>query len=89
MTAEQHMTSNNLRVFREDTRFITRDVEHHTIPELTNGTPIPDATVNSGPDAETFPQELTDYTEEASSQRIPPMVHIEGNNRENCSVRVT
>ena len=89
MVATQHMTSNNLCAFWEDTRFITRDVEHHAIPELTDVTPIPDATVNSGPDAETFTQELTDYTEEVSSQRIPPMVHIEGNNRENCSVRVT
>ena len=83
------MTSNNLRVFREDTRFITRDVEHHVIPELTDVTPIPDTTVNSGPDAEAFPQELTNYTEEVSSQRIPPMVYIDGNNHENCSVRVT
>ena len=88
VVATQHMTSNNLCVFWEDTRFITRDVEHHAIPELTNVTPIPNATVNSGPDAETFTQELTDYTEEVSSQRIPPMVHIEGNNHENCSVRV-
>ena len=27
--------------------------------------------------------------EEVSSQRIPPMVYIEGNNHENCSVRAT
>ena len=52
----QHMTSNNLHALREDTRSITRDVEQHTIPELTNVTPILDATVNSGLDAETFPQ---------------------------------
>ena len=30
----QHMTSNNLCVFREDTRFNTRNVEHHTIPRI-------------------------------------------------------
>ena len=83
------MTSNNLSAFREDTRFNTRNVEHDTIPELPNVTPIPDATVNSGPDAEAFPQELMNYTEEVSSQRIPPMVYIEGNNCENCSVRAT
>ena len=83
------MTSNNLSVFREDTRFNTRNVEHHTIPELPDVTPIPDATVNSGPDAEAFPQELTNYMEEVSSQRIPPIVDIEGNNRENHSVRAT
>ena len=89
MAATQHMTSNNLHAFWEDTRFNTRNAEHHTIPELTNVTPIPDATVNSGPDAEAFLQELTNYTEEVSSQRIPPMVYIEGNNRENCSAAVT
>ena len=83
------MTSNNLRAFQEDTRFSTRDVEHHTIPELTNVMPIPDTTVNSGPDAETFLQELMNYMEEVSSQRIPPMVYIDGNNHENCSLRVT
>ena len=79
------MTGNNLCVFREDTRFSTRNVEHHAIPELTNVTPIPDSTVNSGPDAEAFPQELANYTEEVPSQRIPPMVYIEGNNLENHS----
>ena len=83
------MTSNNLCTFREDTRFNTRNVEHYTIPELTDVTPIPDATVNSGPDAEAFPQELTNYMEEVSSQRIPPMVYIEENNHENHSVAVT
>ena len=45
--------------------------------------------VNSGPDAEAFPQELTNYTEEISSRRIPPMVYIEGNNCENMSTRVS
>ena len=89
VAATQHMTSNNLSVFWEDTRFNTRNVEHHTIPELPNVTPIPDTTVNSGPDAEAFPQELTNYMEEVSSQRIPPMVYIEGNNCENRSVRDT
>ena len=89
LAATQHMTSNNLHVFQEDTRFSTREVEHHTIPELTNVTPIPNTTVNSGPDTEAFPQELTNYTEEVSSQRIPPMVYIDGNNHENCSLRVT
>ena len=89
MAASQHMTGNNLRVFREDTRFSTRNVEHHAIPELTDVTPIPDTTVNSGPDAEAFPQELMNYTEEISSQRIPPMVYIEGNNHENRSAAVT
>ena len=62
-------------------------MEQHTIPELTNVTPIPDATVNSGPDTEAFPQELTNYTEEISSQRIPPMVYINGNNSESGLVR--
>ena len=61
-------------------------MEHHAIPELPNVTLIPDAAVNSGPDAEAFPQELTNCMEEVSSQRIPPMVYIDGNN---CSVRVT
>ena len=80
----QHMTSNNLHVFRKDTRFNTRNIEqHHTIPELTDVTPRPDATVNSGPDAEVFPQELTNYMEEVSRQRIPPMVYIERNNHKN------
>ena len=83
------MTSNSCHAFREDTRFSSRDVEHHAIPELPNATPILNATVNSGPDAEAFPQELTNYTEEVSSQRIPPMVYIDGNNHENRSVRVT
>ena len=83
------MTNNNLQAFWEDTRFSSREVEHHAIPELHNVTPIPDATVNSGPDAEAFPQELTNYTEEVSSQRIPPMVYIDGNNHENRSIRVT
>ena len=64
-------------------------MEHNAIPELTNVTPLPNATVNSGPDAEAFLQELTNYTEEVSSQIIPPMVYIEGNNHENHSVRVT
>ena len=88
MAVTQHMSSNNLHAFREDTRFNTRDMECHTIPELTDVTPIPDATVNSGPDAEAFLQELTNYTEKVSSQRIPPMVYIEGNNCENRSVRI-
>ena len=88
VAATQHMTSNNLRAFWEDTKFNTRNVEHHTIPELTDVTPIPDATVNSGPDAGAFPQELMNYTE-VSSQRIPPMVYIEGNNHENHSAAVT
>ena len=83
------MTSNNLRAFREDTRLSSRDVEHHAIPELPDVEPIPDTTVNSGPDAEAFLQELTNYMEQVSSQRIPPMVYIDGDNHENCSVRVT
>ena len=33
--------------------------------------------------------ELTNYTEEVSSQRMPPMVYIEGNNCENHSAAVT
>ena len=85
----QHMTSNNLCTFWEDTRFNTRNVEHHTIPEFTNVLPIPDTTVNSGPDAEAFLQELMNYMEEVSSQRIPPMVYIEGNNHENHLTAVT
>ena len=64
-------------------------MECHAIPELTDVMPIPNTTVNSVPDAEAFPQELTNYTDEVSSQRIPPVVYIEGNNRENRSVRVT
>ena len=64
-------------------------MEHHTIPELPDITPIPNARVNSGPDAEAFPQELMNYMEEVSSQRISPMVYIDGNNRENQSIRVT
>ena len=58
-------------------------MEHHAIPQLPDVTPIPDATVNSGPAAEAFLQELTNYTEEVSSQRILPMVYINGNNPEN------
>ena len=83
------MTNNNLRAFREDSRFAARRVEQHTIPELPDVTPIPDTMVNSGPDAEAFPQELMNDTEEISSQRIPPMVYIEGNNHENTSTRVS
>ena len=83
------MTNNNLRAFREDLRFAARRVEQHAIPELPDVTPMLDAMVNSGPDAEAFPQELTKYTEEVSSQKIPPMVYIEGNNRENMSTRVS
>ena len=64
-------------------------MEHHAIPELPDVTLIPDTTVNSGPDIEAFPQELTNYTEEVSSQRIPPMVYIDGNNHDNRSRRVT
>ena len=90
VAATQHMTSNNLHAFREDTRFNTRNIEqHHTIQELTDVMPIPDATVNSGPDAEAFLQELTNYMEEVSSQRIPPMVYIEGTNCENHRTAVT
>ena len=76
VAATQHMTNNNLRAFREDLRFTARRVEQHAIPELPDVTPIPDATVNSGPDVEAFPQELTNYTEEISSQRIPTIVYI-------------
>ena len=83
------MTSNNLCAFQEDTRFSSRDVEHHAIRELPDVIPISDTTVNSGPDTEAFLQELTNYTEEVSSQRIPTMVYIDGNNCENRSVRVT
>ena len=60
----------------------------HTTPELPDVTPIADATVNSGPDAETFPQELTNYTEEVSSQRILPMVYISGNNPRSQQTRM-
>ena len=89
MAATQHMTNSNLWVFREDFRFAARRVEQQAIPELPDIPPIPDATVNSGPHSEAFPQELTNYTEEISSQRIPPMVYIDGNNRENMSIRVS
>ena len=88
MAATQHMTNNNLRAFREDSRFAARKVEQHAIPELSDITPIPDAMVNSGPDAEAFPQELTNYTEETTSQRIPPMVYIEGGNHETRPTRI-
>ena len=88
VTAAQHMTNNNLRAFREDSRFAARRVEQHAIPELPDITPIPDAMVNSGRDTEAFPQQLTNYTEETSSQRIPPMVYIEGGNHENIPTRV-
>ena len=60
----------------------------HTTPELPNVTLIADTTVNSGPDTETFPQELTNYTEEVSSQRILPMVYISGNNPRSQQTRV-
>ena len=84
VAATQHITSSNLHAFHEDTRFNTRNIEQqHTIPELTDVMPIPDATVNNGPDAEAFLQELMNYMEEVFSQRIPPMVYIEGNNHEN------
>ena len=89
MAAVQHMTNNNLQAFKEDSRFAARRVEQHAIPELPDITPIPETTVNSGPDAEAFPQQLMNYTEEITSQRIPPMVYIEGNNRENMSTRVS
>ena len=69
--------TNNIRAFEENTRPVSRDVEQHTIPELNDITPILDATVNSGPEAEAFPKELTNYTEEISSQRIPPMVYLD------------
>ena len=83
VAATQHMT-NNIHAFEENTRPVSRDVEQHIIPELNDVTLIPDATVNSGPEAEAFPQELTNYTEEISSQRIPPMVYLdEENNRSN------
>ena len=75
-------------MFQEDTRFNSREVEHHTIPELPDVTPIPDATVSSGPDAEAFPQELMNYTEEVSNQRIPPMVYISGSNPRSQPARV-
>ena len=77
-------------MFQEETRVRNREnTEFHTTPELPDVTPKPDATVNSGPDAETFPQELTNYTEEVSSQRIPPMVYISGSNPRSQQTRVT
>ena len=77
-------------MFQEDTRISNREnTEFHTTPELPDLTPIPYVTVNSGPDAETFPQELTNYTEEVSSQRIPPMVYISWNNSRSQQARVT
>ena len=83
VAAMQHIT-NNICAFEENTRPVSRDVEQHIIPELNEVIPIPDATVNSGPEAEAFPQELTNYTEEISSQRIPPMVYLDAeNNRSN------
>ena len=88
VAAAQHMTNNNLRAFREDSRFTSRKVEQHAIPELSDITPILDTTVNSGPDAEAFPQELMNYIEETTSQRIPPMVYIEGGNHETRPTRI-
>ena len=70
-------------MFQEDMRLSNREMEHHAIPELPDITPTPDATVKSGPDTEAFPQELTNYMEEVSSQSIPSMVYIDGNNHEN------
>ena len=76
--------TNNISAFEENTRPVSRDVEQHTIPELNDITPILDATVNSRPEAEAFPQELTNYMEEISSQRILPMVYLDAeNNRSN------
>ena len=88
VVAAQHMTNNNLRAFREDSRFAARKVEQHAIQELSDITPIPDATVNSGPDAEALPQELMNYTEETTSQRIPPMTYTEGVNHETRPTRI-
>ena len=83
VAAMQYMT-NNIHAFEENTRPVSRDVEQHIIPELNDITPILDATINSGSEAEAFPQELTNYTEEISSQRIPPMVYLDAeNNRSN------
>ena len=77
-------------MFQEDTRVSNREnAELHTTPELLDVTPIPDATPSSGPDMEIFPQELMNYTEEESSQRIPPMVYISENNSRSQPVRVT
>ena len=88
VAAMQHVT-NNIRAFEENTRPVSRGVEQHIIPELNDLTPIPDATVNSGPEAEAFPQELMNYTEEISSQRIPPMVYLDAeNNRSNQQGKV-
>ena len=72
--------TNNIHAFEENTRPVSGDVEQHIIPELNDVTPIPDATVNSRPEAEAFSQELTNYTEEISSQRIPPMVYLDAEN---------
>ena len=36
MAATQHITTNNLHMFQEDTRFSSREVEHHAIPNLRN-----------------------------------------------------
>ena len=43
VAATQHMTTNNLCMFQEDTGLSSRDVEHHAIPELPDVMPIPDA----------------------------------------------
>ena len=83
------MTTNNLCMFQEHKRVGNRDIEPHAPQELPDVTPIPDATVNSGLDAETFPQELTTYTEVVSSQRIPQMVYISGSNLRSQQARVT
>ena len=85
----QHMTTNNLHMFQEDTRLGSRDAEPHATPELPDVTPIPDTTVSSGLEMETFPQELTNYMEEVSNQRIHSIVYISGSNSRSQQARVT
>ena len=76
--------TNNICASEENTRPVSRDIEQDIIPGLNDVTPIPDTMVNRGLEAEAFPQELTNYTEEISSQRIPPMVYLDAeNNRSN------
>ena len=90
VAAEHSMTTNNLDMFQEETQTGNREnASLHTTPDLPDVTPITDATVNSLPDVETFRQELTNYSEEVSSQWIPPMVYINGSNHRSQQTRVS
>ena len=65
MTSRTEATSQNLNI----------DTSHHTTnaPDVT---PIPNVTINSAHEEETFPQELTNYSEALSNTQVPVMVYI-------------